>query len=175
MKICIDAGHGGKDPGAVGVRLKESDVVLDLSKRVGELLFDHDVTQTRTSDTFLTLADRVGIASDCELFVSLHCNGFNDPQANGTETLYNARSTKGKRYAMVIQDRLIDATERTNRGIKPRTDLYVLRHTPMPAVLVEVAFITNPEEEYLLGLDGFLQAAAVGISKGIKEAIEWQE
>jgi len=100
LKIVIDPGHGGSDPGAVrpynGVQVRESDLVLDVSLRLQSLLNQTgmDISLTRTTDVFLTLSERAVFANNrnADVFVSVHANDFTDPSANGTETYYYALS-----------------------------------------------------------------------------------
>src|SRR5215475_10536405 len=149
MRICLDSGHGGKDSGAVGpTGLRECDVVLDIVKKMGTILdgMGYDVSFTRLSDIFVELGERCRIANSlkCDYFVSIHCNS-NGPTAEGIETLY--KSDAGKKLANPIQNNLIKDTGERDRGLKLRGDLAVLNGTNMPAVLVEVGFISNPKTE----------------------------
>ena len=91
FKVVLDAGHGGKDPGAMYYGLKEKDIALDVTLRVGKILDNNPeirVTYTRKTDVFIELIDRPKIANkeDADLFISIHCNGAKSTQAYGTET-----------------------------------------------------------------------------------------
>lgn len=178
MIVCLDPGHGGWDPGAVGpAKTKESDMNLQIAKRVGDYLSPVvKVIFTRTGDNALSgpahkvsgdLRARVitsdALKADC--FVSIHCNAAGSHDAHGTETLY--LSTAGKRLAEGIQNRLYSALATTNRGVKHRPELYVLKHTKAVAALVEVAFISNAHEEALLKTSDFQDRAAWAIASGI--------
>jgi N-acetylmuramoyl-L-alanine amidase len=148
-KICIDPGHGGNDSGALGPSgLEEADVALSISIKLAEGLIERglNVFLTRTADVFVELADRCEIANDFEAdyFLSVHLNSDGATTA-GIETLY--ASSNGKAFAAPIQAALISATGDKDRGLKKRTDLYVLNGTEMPAILTEVGFICNPEFE----------------------------
>src|SRR5690606_11378128 len=110
--ICIDPGHGGNDPGAVGpTGLRESDVVLDIALRVVQLLDDRGraVLMTRDSDTAISLQQRTRIANNASsrLFVSLHCNAFTSPDANGVETWFWDGSVIGEKLANHIQRHIV--------------------------------------------------------------------
>ena len=102
-----------------------------------------------------------------DLFVSIHCNSATVAQANGTETLVYSLEGESFRLGNIIQDKLIEHLKRANRGVKARKDLAVLNSTKMPAVLVELAFISNDAEMRLLINDKFQEAAAQAICEGI--------
>lgn len=159
MRVCIDAGHGWAegtgDPGAIGPSgLLESDVTLMAALAMAEHLVElgHEVVLTRSSRAFVSLQQRTAIAndSDARLFVSIHCNAAANPLAHGSETLYYPTSPSGQALAKRLQWALVEAGGRRDRGTKPRGDLHVLKATRMPAALVELAFISNPDEERLL-------------------------
>lgn len=147
MRIFIDPGHGGKDPGACNGKFKEKDIVLDIGLMLGEQLSKegHEVAYSRTTDSFVSLAERVNKSNrfKADVFISLHCNAFSAPNAQGVETYYYKTSSKGKELAAKIQQGIIDnSLYSKNRGIKPG-NFYVLRNTKAIAVLVELGFITN--------------------------------
>ena len=175
MKIVIDPGHGGKDPGAVGPSgIKEANVNLQVALKVAEKLQKAglSVKLTRTTDTFVDLQPRCDIANSwmADYFVSIHCNAASTPQAHGTETYCYKFGGKGEVLAKAIQAELIAATGRANRGVKT-ANFYVLRCTNMPAVLTEMAFISNPEEERLLASVAYQEKCALAIAKGIGKVI----
>ncbi|AEE98016.1 N-acetylmuramoyl-L-alanine amidase [Mahella australiensis] len=177
-KIVIDAGHGGKDPGAVGpAGTKEKDIALAVAKKVADYLQEAGVSvkMTRTSDVYLELEDRAKIANSfaADYFVSIHCNAFTSPTACGTETYCYKRGGKGEILAKAIQDELIADIGLTDRGVK-EGNFYVLRETNMPAALAEMAFISNPDEEKLLASQGFQDKCALAIAKGIGKVVNVQ-
>jgi N-acetylmuramoyl-L-alanine amidase len=147
IKICVDPGHGGGDPGGVGCGLEEEDVVLDTSLRLRTLLLDagFEVVMTRTTDVAVSLDGRTDFANaqGANRFVSIHANAFGDASANGTETFChtNASSTSTD-LRNKIQADLIAALGLRNRGAKT-ADFFVLRNTQMPATLSELGFVTN--------------------------------
>lgn len=180
MKVCIDAGHGGTDPGAVGLGgTREADVTLlaALSLRVQLELAGHKVLLTRVNSETLhinkktDLALRANVANDamCDCFISIHCNAAEDRSANGSETWHHPRSAEGKRLAKTIQTALVSAGGLRNRGIKQSAGLAVLRLTTMPAVLIELGFISNPEEEKLLSNPKWLQRVVKAIAYAVDE------
>jgi len=188
MKVCIDPGHGGNDPGAIGpTGLKEKDINLAVALKVGEKLKVNglEVFFTRANDNpgfpqdqQQNLAKRVSIANmaKVDLFVSVHCNSAENQQANGIETYCYKLGYNGEKLARAIQDEMIKAAGLYNRGVKT-ADFYVIKYTQMPAVLVEMAFISNPAEEKLLAVTDFQEKAATAIAKGICRyaGIEYQE
>lgn len=154
MKIVIDAGHGGTDPGGVGNNMQEKNVVLDVSKRFKALL-DADTADTagggkwtalmtRTTDVFVSLADRSAYSNnqDADRFMCIHSNAFSDPSANGTETFSYTDTGLGAAMRNLVQAEMINAWHLTNRGNKT-ANFAVLRDTAAPAELHEMAFITN--------------------------------
>ena len=160
-RVFINPGHDIKyDPGACGNGLEEAKVALDISNIVIRMLEDNDYeVRSLQSDNLYydsEYPDRdvpvVEDANDWEadIFVSIHCNAFANSAANGAEVLYHPNSADGKELAELIQERLVDSLDLTDRGAKERPDLIVLNHTDMPAVLVETAFISNPDDAELL-------------------------
>lgn len=169
MKICIDPGHGGHDPGANGpTGLDEAPVALTISLKLAEELAGEGIQTklTRSTDVYVELGYRCQIANDwgADYFVSIHLNS-NGSTAKGIETLYTTQN--GKALAEPIQQALIDTTGEVDRGLKERNDLYVLNGTAMPAVLVEVGFISNPGTEKEFRDGEYLDALAEAIAEGI--------
>lgn len=146
--IAIDAGHGGRDPGAVGKNKDfEKKYTLDIAKRMERKLSaaGADVIMTRSGDQNTKLYKRAQIANknNADIFISIHINSFYTSKAKGTETYYF--KYKDKPLASALQKEMVTALKRRNNGIK-RSKLYVLNHTKMPAALVEPMFMTHPEE-----------------------------
>lgn len=173
--VFVDPGHGGDDPGAVGPSgVRESDVVLSIGFDLYTYLTGWcRAYLSRRKDIRVPLADRVKAAESLEadVFVSIHCNGAENLAARGCEVLYFPGSETGEYLAQVIQKRLVTATGLRDRGIKPRPGLYVLSRTSMPAILVECAFVTNPEEENLLKDFGFHRRVAGAINDGLRNVL----
>ena len=212
-KIVIDAGHGGKDPGAIGRNgLREKDVVLKLANLVAERVREDlhcQVILTRRSDVFLPLEKRTAIANikGADLFISLHANAHKNRKLQGLETYIlnialdeesmnvaareNATSTKNisdlqmilndlmlntkinesSRLAKFVHKGLVKELRKRykivkNRGVR-QAPFYVLIGAEMPAILVEVGYITNTIENRRLKSVSYLKSAASGIVKGI--------
>lgn len=171
MKIFIDPGHGGGDPGAVGPSgLTESSVNLDVALRLGNLLNEsrQTVKYSKTTNISMSLAERARLANEwnANYFVSIHCNSAENPTANGTETFCYRTGITAEQLAKSVQNNLIAQIGLRDRGVKT-ANFAVLRLTTMPAILVELAFISNPEEERLLDSNKFRQNCAIGIANGI--------
>ena len=169
MKIFINPGHGGSDCGAVGNGLKERDVALKIGKRVESYLqavgYDVKLFQYDGLQEICDAANAYG----ADLFVSIHCNAATGT-ARGTETFYYEYSTAGKKLAACIQRQIVTSIGTYDRGLKTKIsggyDSYVTKYTDMPAVLVETAFIDNPDDAKLLveREDDFARAIARGIT-----------
>ena len=189
--VVIDPGHGGNDEGARGNGLKEKEVSLDLALRVEKLLgsYNFPTVLTRRDDTYVALSERAAMANkiDNALFLSIHFNHSRDNAATGVETFYATEkvppesawtwvgffnkpdpvpSDRGENLAGYIQTSLVSRTDAANRGIKPR-ELYVVRHTRCPAVLVEGGFLNNPLDARLLGNADYLNRLAKAIADGV--------
>jgi N-acetylmuramoyl-L-alanine amidase len=167
ITVVIDPGHGGGDPGAVGIRgLQEKEVTLAVSQQVVALLKQKGVNAvlTRSRDQELELEPRVDFAEQAKanVFVSIHANSFdaNRTDVNGIETYYY--SGTGQSLARTIQTNLLQELGARDRGVK-QANFYVIRYTPMPAALVEIGFVTGAEDAARL-------ASATGRSK-IAQAI----
>ncbi len=177
MKIFIDPGHGGTDPGGTRYNdqgMTEKEINLDIALKMKCILTErgHDIMMSRNEDINVSLVERVDMANDwfANYFISIHCNSVSSPSANGVETLYYPTSVTGQAFAAEVQEQLVLQTKLVNRGIKPR-DLYVLRKTRMPAVLVEVGFLTNPLENELLNSEEFRSKCARAIADGVTQYI----
>jgi len=187
--IVIDPGHGGKDSGAVrryrkglifSYKIREKDINLDIAKRVKRYLKNTDtrVILTREKDKFISLKYRVGLAKKykADIFVSIHANAAWDKKMRGIETYYPGRARnksvslrkESMKLAESIHESLIRHMRARDRGIK-NAMFYVLRNAYMPAVLVEVGFISNYYEAKLLRKSSYRKKVAQVIAQGILE------
>lgn len=175
--ICIDPGHGGKDPGAVDHSLHEEDFNLIISSLVSAMLRQNgfNVFQTRAFDEHLgetkieDLNRRCEIANKnaCNLFVSIHANAADRDKAKGFEVLYSSQN--GMKAAVHVLDSFKEFfPENQSRGLKQRTRIYVLKHTRMPAILIEGGFLTNPSEVEFLKDEKKQIRLATAITNGIE-------
>ena len=175
MRVAVDAGHGGRDPGAVSGRFHEADIVQEVSLFLkGELLaLGHRVRLIRSVTTSLRGRAETANTWGADRFVSLHCNAAFSPEPSGIETLFFPGSLAGEALAIHVQGALTDEFPgRVDRGIKERGDLAVLRLTAMPAVVVELEFMTNPQALKLLTSPRWQARAAKALAQGITEDIE---
>ncbi len=168
--VMIDPGHGGKDPGAIGIGgLREKDVILPISKKVAEILRKNGVNAvlTRNTDYFVSLKGRVVMAErrDADLFVSIHANslGLSRPDISGLEVYYY---NSGKRLADAVRKGITRKVKVKDRGIR-RARFYVLRKTSMPAILVETGYVTGREDAAKLKQTWYRNKMAEGIADGI--------
>ncbi|MEW6497528.1 MAG: N-acetylmuramoyl-L-alanine amidase [Cyanobacteriota bacterium] len=175
--VIVDPGHGGKDPGALGIGgLREVDVILPIAQQVASLLEQQGIqaVMTRNSDYFVDLAPRVTMAErvDANLFVSIHANsmGMGRPDISGLETYYYS---SGQRLAQTIHNSILQSLDVKNRGVR-QARFYVLRKTSMPSVLVEVGFVTGREDAAKLSNPAYRSQMAQAIARGILQYIQQQ-
>ena len=173
MRICIDPGHSGPmEPGACAGGVTEAAINLQVSKILARMLekAGHKVKLTREDDVEDAELDwRVELAWKfrTDIYVCIHCNAFASPAAHGTETYYYPGSDNGRALARCIQSELVKNCRTADRGVKSNDEWTVLTDTYCPAVLVEMAFLTNDRDRELL-TDPFNQRLlAVGILNGI--------
>lgn len=190
--VVIDPGHGGRDEGARSHGLVEKDLTLDLSFRLQRQLqaIGFKTVLTRSDDSYVTLPERAAIANQIEnsVFVSVHFNQSGNANASGVETYYATEkvppeaawtwvgyfakpapppgSDNGENLAGYIQAALLGRTDAVNRGIKAR-ELYVVRHTRAPAVLVEAGFMSNLFDARLLATPEYRDRLATSIVEGV--------
>ncbi|MBI4783370.1 MAG: N-acetylmuramoyl-L-alanine amidase [Oscillatoriophycideae cyanobacterium NC_groundwater_1537_Pr4_S-0.65um_50_18] len=175
LRVVIDPGHGGSDPGAVGIGgLQEKKVVLAIAEQVASYLEQQgvQVIMTRSDDSDVELEPRVQIAeqANASLFVSIHANAISldRPEVNGIETYY---FSSGEQLAQVIQDTIVRETNMNDKGIR-QARFYVLRRTSMPAVLIETGFVTGSEDAARLADEGFRNQMARAIAQGILQYVQ---
>lgn len=184
--VFIDAGHGGRDPGRVGVHgADEKDINLAIALCLQSYL---EANGTRvymsrvTDDGLYTEADsnkkRADMrrrkelinSSDADLFLSIHQNSFSQTQYHGGQVFYHGKSPEGQRLAELIQEQFNTFVDDTNkRQAKSNDNYYVLRETNLPSVIVECGFISNYEEERKLNTELYQQKVAWGIYMGVVE------
>ena len=217
-KIIIDAGHGGKDPGAIGFKgVQEKRIVLDISKRLNKILRHRGfkVTMTRRKDEFISLQRRTEITSraNADLFISVHANsspvrsvhgievfiaqdmgykdknevqrkknkkllfkelsikrGSTDIENIVSDMLYTYKQPEAKKLAERIVRKTVKMTKTKNRGVK-KSRFFVVRNTLIPAVLVEVGFLTNPKEAKLLKTGSYREKMALALAEGIEDYV----
>lgn len=170
MKIFIDAGHGGTDPGAIGNNTYEKNITLNVAKRVEYHLKRHGQTviMSRNGDETVSLTSRSNLcnSNNCDVSVSIHTNAFNGT-AKGVETYTYGKGTNEMNLAKCVHNKIIGNNLYTvNRGIK-QADFHMVKVPKMAAILVEMAFIDNVNDFALL--KNKQEDFAVAIAKGILE------
>ena len=171
--LVIDPGHGGPDPGAVGINgLRETDVVLDVSLQLASLLQAKgiNVLLTRTSEVDVDLPPRVALANNsrADLFLSIHANALSlsRPDVNGIETFY-FQDGRARALAQAVQDQMLAISPGSpDRGARPGR-FFVIRRTVMPSALLEMGFVTGSLDSPRLADPGFRRRMAVAIANGL--------
>lgn len=184
--IVIDPGHGGIDPGKIGVgESLEKEINLSIAMHTKKVLEEegYGVILTRSDgDGLYADTDRNKKASDmkkrCEIIenagadivISIHQNSFTDSEVSGAQVFYYRHSKEGKLLADCIQQNLIKMVDNSNTRVsKANEDYYMLLHTKCPAVIVECGFLSNPAEEKLLLSEEYQKSIARAITAGIKD------
>ena len=169
-KVVLDAGHGGSDYGAIREGINEKDITLDVTQRVASILKSkgYKVALTRSDDTFVSLQDRVEFSENeaPEIFVSIHVNSAVATEPKGIETHYY--HDYSNELAKTVHSHLMKEIDTKDRGLV-KSKFYVINHTTVPAILVEMGFISNEEERAELISDKRKQKTAKAIAEGIIE------
>ena len=190
--VILDAGHGGPDPGKVGVNgVLEKDINLQIALRIKSLLEQNDVTVilTRATDTDLAsenaksrknedLRARIRLMEETEpiLAVSIHQNSFPEEDVDGAQVFYYSGSEEGKRLGNILQEQLkTEANTENHRIAKANRDYYLLKKATCPAVIVECGFLSNPQEAELLASEEYQEKIAFAVHLGILEYMNTME
>lgn len=179
MKIGIDPGHGGFDPGAVGpTKLREKDVVLAISLELARILRNNkidtmltreiDVAISGTRSVIKELQAKTGVlnSAKCDLAISVHCNSSTRQEANYISTFIQAEGGEAEKLAQKVQNELVQATGWPDGGVRVK-NLHMTRETKMPAILCECGFISNPEQERQLRQPETQKKIAQAIADGV--------
>lgn len=181
--VCIDAGHGGDDAGNVSTSgIKEKDIDLSVALKAGKILENNGVkvVYTRNSDTVswskdTELKSRFDSANNANAnyFVSIHCNTYTEnTSAKGIETYYRASDNVSKQLAQAVQSELISQTGSADRGIKEGLSQHkILTGTAANAIMVELGFMSNPNESSILATTDFQDKSANSIANGILKSL----
>ena len=175
--IVVDPGHGGSNPGAVANNTQEKDNNLAVALKLQDKLLQAGakVVMTRSTDRTVApegsslgqeLQARVDLAeaNHADIFVSLHSNENNDSNIKGTMTFYN--TDQSSQLAQEVQNAVIEQTQSVDKGVSHAT-FYVLRNTSMPSILIEMGFVSNPDEAAKLASDAYRERMAQGAYNGI--------
>lgn len=190
VKIVVDAGHGGSDPGVTKNHMVESEITLDIAKKLKAYLEEkaYKVEMTRESNISLYLQSYIGDTiqrrelnartdlinrSGAAMFASIHVNSYpGHPGMSGSIVYYNPMIPGSLELAEAVQKRLNSiktADFRRDRNCPEKADFFLLEYSIIPGILIETAFITNPKEYRLLGHDSFRSEIAGAVSAGIAD------
>lgn len=178
--IVVDPGHGGEDPGKVGINdVLEKDLNLQISKKVIKLLKEagFKIVMTREDDNVPTskkedLEQRVKLINDTKptLALCIHQNSYPDAAIHGAQVFYYTHSEEAKAAATTVQEQLLAIDSTNTRAIKANDTYYMLKNTEVPTIIVECGFLTNPEEAEKLTQEDYQDQVAQAICEGI---VKW--
>lgn len=173
--VVIDPGHGGSDGGAEIGGVAEKNINLSVALKLKAFLEKNNikVILTRNSDEFAYLSERTNIANEAnaDLFISVHCNSYpDDPHITGLECYYKHGAPEGEALAKTVLDAAKSSNNINVRNTRAE-DYYVLNHTNMPAVLVEMGFLTNAAERQKLNTDAYQQVIAESIANAVLKTL----
>lgn len=186
--VVLDAGHGGSDPGKVGInKAEEKDINLKIAKKVKKLLEKKGikVVMTREEDTMLAkdsngsqkvqdMKERVKLINDTapQFAVSIHQNSYHEEAIHGAQVFYYKHSKEGEQFAAIMQKSLLSIDKENHRQAKADDTYYLLKRTEVPTIIVECGFLSNHEEAEKLVTDEYQQQVAEAIVKGIESCMK---
>lgn len=185
--VGIDPGHGGIDPGAVGKNgISENEINLSIGLKLkryieqgggfvvitradsGGLYSNQSTTIKEKKKEDLMKRKEIIEDGNCDIFLSIHLNSFQQSQYHGAQTFYKIDSEESMKLAYIVQEELRNVLDENNNRIpQNRDDLYLLRELDIPSILVECGFLSNPQEEALLANERYQDKIAWAIYKGI--------
>lgn len=175
LLVMIDPGHGGKDPGAIGIAgVQEKDIILPISLKIAKILQENGVETvlTRDADYFVTLPGRVEMAqrTGADIFVSIHANsaGENRPEVSGLETYYY---DSGLDLARNVHNKILQNVNVRDRRVR-KARFYVLRKNSIPSILVELGYLTGEEDVANLQRSTYQNQMAQAIAQGILQYLK---
>ena len=179
--IYLDPGHGGLDPGAMYKNIKEKNINLQISKnlekrltKLGAIVYltrydDYDLSVNNTINRKRSDLSRRGNIinkSDCDLFLSIHLNAENTGIWKGAQTFYNTNNKENKKIAELLQQQFKEDLN-SKRKAKNKNDLYLLKRINRPGVLIEVGFLSNASERYLLKQEKYQDKVTLSIANAL--------
>lgn len=183
--VIVDAGHGGIDPGKVGINgVYEMDINLSIAFKLADVLEENKIRVIMTrkdnnglysdKDSNKKMADmnkRVELVnkSQGDALISIHQNSFTSESAHGAQVFYYKASTKSEMLAECIQKELLDMDKTNKRQKKSDADYYIVKKSNIPAVIVECGFLSNEKEAQLLSDGSYQEKVAKAIAKGVME------
>lgn len=185
LLVYVDAGHGGSETGAIGNKgtaneIYEKDINLAISLYLNDMLKQAGIktAMTRTDDSYVSLYDRPVKANNlgADLFLSVHSNSFKNDIAEGTETLYYANGgdsygISSEEFAELIQKEVTAALSTFDRGCVNGSEMYVIRKSAMPAVIAEIAFVSNTDDLAKLSDKNYQKKAAYALCRATIKAL----
>lgn len=188
IDVVLDAGHGGADPGKIGVgNVLEKDINLAITYKVKKCLEEEGIRVFLTRETdervdvygepYSKSEDmrmRVEMINELmpNIVVSIHQNSYSSEEIKGAQVFYYAHSEKGREMAMIMQEEIRGIDPTNKRQIKADDTYYVLKYTKVPTIIVECGFLTNPEEAKKLTNDEYQEKMAKAVAEGIKKCLE---
>lgn len=186
--VVLDAGHGGEDPGKVGVNnslekdinlqiavkvkgmLEEKGFLVVMTREIDEMLCDESSDNKKQEDmkARITMINNSG----AELAVSIHQNSYTDPDVSGAQVFYYSGSKEGELAANLMQEALLEIDENNHRQAKENSSYYLLKHTEIPMLIVECGFLSNPQEAEKLITEEYQQEISNAIVHGIESCFE---
>lgn len=179
--VVIDAGHGGRAPGATKQGINEKDIDLAIVLQLQKIFEESDenigVYYTRTDDSNPTFDQRVRLAnkSNADLFISVHNNSTKSGRMSGTkgtQVMYDETSEAGKQFAQICLEEVTSEIGSVNKGLVKGDEIYIIRTSEVPVALIEVGFMTNREELALLNSEEYQRQTAQGIYNAVIRAFE---
>lgn len=186
MVVVVDSGHGGSDPGKVGINgAIEKDVNLKIAIKLKSLLEEQGIKVIMTREDENGLADskvedlkkRVSIINQEKplLAVSIHQNSYQGESIHGAQVFYFTHSQEGEKAAKIIQEALLEADSENTRSAKANDTYYMLKKTEVPVVIVECGFLSNQKEADLLVTEEYQQKVAEAVVNGIIKYISGEK
>lgn len=185
--VVIDSGHGGNDPGKIGINdAREKDVNLQIAQKVKTLLEEKGIKVVMTREDDSTLAKdtdtnkkvqdmkaRVELINDSapDIAVSIHQNSYQDERVHGAQVFYYAHSEEGEKAAIIMQKALLAVDKDNHRQAKEDNTYYLLKRTEVPTIIVECGFLSNQEEADKLVTEEYQQQIAEAIVQGIESCL----
>ena len=179
--VVIDAGHGGSDPGKVGInKAEEKEINLKIAKKVKKILEKKGVKVVMTreegngSQKVQDMKERVKLINNTkpEFAVSIHQNSYHDEAIHGAQVFYYKHSAEGEQHASIMQKALLSIDKENRRQAKADDTYYLLKRTEVPTIIVECGFLSNHEEAEKLVTDEYQQQVAEAIVKGIEACMK---